>query len=138
MNKTTRLILVFASAACVAGASAQPAGMQGMGGMGLGSTTTCRDALDAVACEARREAQVKARRLAMDGCKDVVGTDRRRCISDLRMVGQDCAEAGNPARCEQVNSAHAKCRHLAGPAMRACMSPPQGTGNRAPQRPDSR
>jgi hypothetical protein len=138
MKRTTSLILVIAGAACLASASAQTSGMQGMGGMGLGPSTTCRDALDTAACEARREAQLMARRIAMEGCKDVVGADRRGCISDLRMVGQDCARAGNPARCEQVTAAHAKCRHLAGPAMRTCMSSLQGAGDQAPKRPDSR
>jgi hypothetical protein len=94
----------------------------GMGGMGLGAGGgACQKAADPAACEGKRTANLEARRKAMEACKDVAATDRRRCIRDVRMASQDCAANPQPQRCQQVKDAYAKCKALAGPEMRACM-----------------
>lgn len=131
MKTTMRMALALVGAAWLTAAwarTAEPDGMQGMGGMGLGPSTVCRDAGDAAACEARRKAQLAARRQAVEACKDAVGADRRRCITDVRMAGQDCAHAANPTRCDQVKAAFQNCRHLPGAELRACMKGQAGGG----------
>ena len=129
MNYGMKIVLSLAAGFWVMGASAQPMGgmsgmgMDGMGGMGLGGGggAGCRNAADPTACEARRAAALDARRKATEACKDVVGPDRRSCIRDVRMAEHDCAAGAQPARCQQVKDAYAKCKAHAGPAMRACM-----------------
>lgn len=95
-------------------------GMAGMGGMGLGPGVSC--AKPDPACDERRKAQRELREHAVALCQDEVGPDRRRCIRDVRMSGQDCAKAPQPERCAAMKTAFADCKDKFGPDRRTCMA----------------
>jgi hypothetical protein len=127
MKTSLHATLILLTGFWLTGASAQPGGpgMGGTGGMGLGPAAepsrVCRGTADPQACEERRRAMRELREKAVDACRDVAGPERRRCIRDIRMAGQDCAKSASPARCAQVRDAYAKCRTQVGPQLRTCM-----------------
>lgn len=121
MTKIKALLLTAGLLTAPMTVSAQGMGsMAGMGGMGLGPGTAC--AKPDPACDERRKAQRELREHAVALCQDEAGPDRRRCIRDVRMSGQDCAKAPQPERCAAMKTAFADCKDKLGADRRACMA----------------
>lgn len=118
MGATLRFLVGgLAAFALSCGAGAQPApGMQGgMTGMAPAvrpAAGDCAKARDPQRCEALQKAK--------ETCKDRVGPDKRKCMTEA-MPPMDCSKARNPARCEAHQKAKEACKDKAGRDHRQCI-----------------
>ena len=104
----------LAAAALSLGANAQPApGMGGMAGMTAPAPAGgCAKARDPQRCQALQVAQ--------ETCKDKVGANKRKCMSDA-MPPMDCSKSRSPARCEAHQKAKEACKDKPGAEHRECL-----------------
>ena len=125
MKPLLTTLLILTATCTISPAFAQMGGMSGMPGMSSmregRPVPACDKTPDPAKCEANRTQRQERRAKAQEQCKESTGADRRKCVRDIMMTQENCANTQNPKRCAAVKTAYESCKDKTGPEFRDCM-----------------